>query len=297
MTVRYYDYLVYIMRWLLLYTEPSATIYYRLEGTDQKAGTGGEDLPLLCFSAPGGGADPDLEERETGPEVYGLRTGSFDTAEEQDSDGKAEWTFLNDLPDFLRASLASRLIGKGYEDVRAIRPDDVMLEIFVITRKDSLIFSIRIEPGWLYAKEADEPEFETEAYLRAAFSGLPIRGRRMLTTEEYRLLVFPEERVRFDSLRKLRKSLADKRNVSAYVIFSNRALYELARKAPSCKEDLLAVNGIGERTFMQYGEDILACLMEHGNTRPIRFLFTEDPETEEVSAYQSSECEEIEALI
>lgn len=296
MTKRYFDYLVYIMRWILLYTEPSATVYYRLSDAGLKEEAAGGQLPLLCNSS-FGEEERDAGQKEPGSFVYGLRTGSFAAEEEPSGDGKEEWVFLNDLPDFLSASLQARIPGKGDADVRAIRPDDVKLEIFVIARKDSLIFSIRIEPGWLYRKETDEPGFEAETYLRAAFSGLHIRGRRMLTTDEYRLLVFPEARARFDSLRKLRKDLADKRNVSAYVIFSNRALYELARIAPSGKEELLAVNGIGERTYKNYGEDILACILEDGEPCAIRFLYTEEPEAEEAPGAEPSDGEGIRALI
>ena len=135
MAKRYFDYLVYIMRWLLLYTEPSATVYYRLLDGGLKEKAAGGQLPLLCNSAFGEG-ERDADQKEPGPSVYGLRTGSFAAGEEPLTDGKEEWIFLNDLPDFLSASLQSQVPGMGDADVRAIRPDDVKLEIFVVARKE-----------------------------------------------------------------------------------------------------------------------------------------------------------------
>lgn len=61
----------------------------------------------------------------------------------------------------------------------------------------------------------------------------------------------------FAALRKLRKEMADERNVPPYVLFSDATLKELSRYFPDTKEDMLTIKGVGERKFEQYGQVFL----------------------------------------
>src|SRR5699024_4525203 len=51
----------------------------------------------------------------------------------------------------------------------------------------------------------------------------------------------------FESLRALRKRLADEKNVPPYVLFSDVTIKELRRYFPETKEDMLEIKGIGEK--------------------------------------------------
>jgi ATP-dependent DNA helicase RecQ len=57
----------------------------------------------------------------------------------------------------------------------------------------------------------------------------------------------------FDYLRGIRRHLAEKENVPAYVIFSDATLKELVDKKPIQVSDLLAINGMGEFKVKKYG--------------------------------------------
>jgi len=57
----------------------------------------------------------------------------------------------------------------------------------------------------------------------------------------------------FDHLRKLRKELADKQGVPAFVIFHDSTLKEMARLKPRDNESFLDVKGIGEVKLKSYG--------------------------------------------
>ncbi len=58
--------------------------------------------------------------------------------------------------------------------------------------------------------------------------------------------VAPESRNLFDHLRAVRRSLADARNVPAYVIFGDITLKEMAERAPSSLEQMRQLYGVGD---------------------------------------------------
>jgi ATP-dependent DNA helicase RecQ len=67
------------------------------------------------------------------------------------------------------------------------------------------------------------------------------------------------------TLRDLRRDLAEKKNVPAYVIASNRTLEDMARLRPTTRKAMLTVHGMGEIRFKQYGSDFLAAVRDWNN--------------------------------
>lgn len=59
----------------------------------------------------------------------------------------------------------------------------------------------------------------------------------------------------FDRLRALRKRLADTRGVPPYVVFSDVTLRALATEKPQSKDEFLAIVGIGEKKYADFGAD------------------------------------------
>ena len=64
-----------------------------------------------------------------------------------------------------------------------------------------------------------------------------------------------EERL-FARLRTLRKELADRQGVPAYIVFGDATLREMATRRPGSDGELLAVNGVGEAKLKRYGESV-----------------------------------------
>ena len=58
----------------------------------------------------------------------------------------------------------------------------------------------------------------------------------------------------FQSLRELRKSIADKQGVPAYIVFSDKTLRAMAETRPSTPQAFLAVSGVGPLKLERYGE-------------------------------------------
>ncbi len=72
-----------------------------------------------------------------------------------------------------------------------------------------------------------------------------------------------QERALFDSLRELRKQIADERGVPPYVIFNDVTLEELSRVRPSETERLRGVRGIGSIKLREFGERFVAHVRAH----------------------------------
>jgi ATP-dependent DNA helicase RecQ len=64
----------------------------------------------------------------------------------------------------------------------------------------------------------------------------------------------------FDRLRVLRRQLADRENVPAYIVFSDAVLREMARRHPHSEHELLAIPGIGPTKIARYGAAFLELL-------------------------------------
>jgi len=64
----------------------------------------------------------------------------------------------------------------------------------------------------------------------------------------------------FERLRDLRKRLADRQGVPAYVVFSDRTLKEMAERRPRTPHELLQVSGVGPAKLQRYGAAFLEAL-------------------------------------
>ncbi len=64
----------------------------------------------------------------------------------------------------------------------------------------------------------------------------------------------------FQRLRMLRKRLADEQGVPAYVVFSDRTLWDMIDRRPTTPDEMLGVSGVGPAKLERYGEVFLAAL-------------------------------------
>jgi len=66
-----------------------------------------------------------------------------------------------------------------------------------------------------------------------------------------------EDEELFKALRLYRKDKSVEEKVKPYILFSDKTLVELANKKPVNQEELLSIQGIGERKLKNYGSDLL----------------------------------------
>ena len=64
----------------------------------------------------------------------------------------------------------------------------------------------------------------------------------------------------FEVLRTLRREIADKMHVPAYIVFGDAALRDMARRKPSTLEAFLDVSGVGQKKSEQHGAIFLAAI-------------------------------------
>lgn len=73
----------------------------------------------------------------------------------------------------------------------------------------------------------------------------------------------------FESLRSLRKQIAEKEKVPPYVIFADTALKDMCVKLPKTNEEFLKVNGVGENKLKKYGEAFIELIRSFTEAPPI----------------------------
>jgi ATP-dependent DNA helicase RecQ len=72
----------------------------------------------------------------------------------------------------------------------------------------------------------------------------------------------------FALLRGVRRTLADQRNVPAYVIFSDVALREMARSYPTTPAEFRRIPGVGEQKLKDFSKGFLAAIADYLETNP-----------------------------
>ena len=83
------------------------------------------------------------------------------------------------------------------------------------------------------------------------------------------------DEVLFESLRGLRRRLADERGVPPYIIFSDVTLRQMARDYPADERELTRISGIGEKKRAEFGAIFLAEIAAHLQSHP-RQMFAEE---------------------
>jgi ATP-dependent DNA helicase RecQ len=68
----------------------------------------------------------------------------------------------------------------------------------------------------------------------------------------------------FETLRALRRTMAEERGIPPYLIFSDATLRELARERPTTEEAFLQIKGVGLRKLQELGPRFLAGIREYG---------------------------------
>jgi len=143
-----------------------------------------------------------------------------------------------------------------------------------------------IRLGYLRPAEGEFPTMElTEAGLAALRSREPIAITRPEPARVEEATRTPSrarssrageiacDEALFETLRQIRRDLADERNVPAYVIFGDVTLRQMARDYPTTADTLRGISGVGARKLHEFGEVFLRAISEHLRDHPrVAFL-------------------------
>jgi ATP-dependent DNA helicase RecQ len=106
---------------------------------------------------------------------------------------------------------------------------------------------------------------------------LLLGGKRRFMARQYRptrkerrvaeAAELPEARMDlFIALKQLRLAIAKERGVPAYLVFPDRTLQEMARKAPRDLDDFAAINGVGAAKLKEFGRAFIDAIAAHRDT-------------------------------
>jgi len=73
----------------------------------------------------------------------------------------------------------------------------------------------------------------------------------------------------FNALRVLRRNLAEKQNVPAYIVFGDSALKDMAMRRPSNLKEFLNINGVGQKKWEIYGDIFIRTIVDYCTTNSI----------------------------
>ncbi|MDD2541610.1 MAG: RQC domain-containing protein, partial [Desulfuromonadaceae bacterium] len=112
--------------------------------------------------------------------------------------------------------------------------------------------------GVLGLSAASRPVLKGE---KLVILGLPREAIKPLEKSKRRRgAVDPMHQAMFDSLRALRKQIADGANVPPFVVFSDATLLEMASSKPHDEREMLSVTGVGEHKLSKYGAAFLSVI-------------------------------------
>ena len=162
------------------------------------------------------------------------------------------------LIDILRGSHNRQVIEKGYDKIktwgvgRDIRSEEWADYIFQMLNLGYV--DIAYDEGYTF-KLNDL----SHLVLKNKINVMLVKFRPYKSREE---LILPKEPAKtvladqalFDRLRQLRKTIADKNNLPAYIVFSDKTLQDMTEKMPTDKPSMMDVNGVGQQKFATYGQ-------------------------------------------
>jgi ATP-dependent DNA helicase RecQ len=69
----------------------------------------------------------------------------------------------------------------------------------------------------------------------------------------------------YETLRSLRKALADESGVPPYVVFHDSSLREMAQRRPATLDEFAAIPGVGHKKLNRYGQRFLDAIRENAS--------------------------------
>ncbi len=91
----------------------------------------------------------------------------------------------------------------------------------------------------------------------------PVPGAEQTESDSPRESVLPYDEALYEALRQWRLEVARETKVSAFIIFYNRTLEEIARHRPRNRSELLRISGIGPAKLAKYGAEVLEVVRSH----------------------------------
>ena len=74
---------------------------------------------------------------------------------------------------------------------------------------------------------------------------------------------------KFSELRKIRKQIASEKSVSAYIVFTDAELAEIAKMPEMSETKLISIKGVGDKKVEKYGVELIKRYKQYETSREI----------------------------
>ena len=165
--------------------------------------------------------------------------------------------------DVLRGSKNERLISAGLSRQSTY---GIMADCTEKRLRD--IIEHLCENGYMTAEGDEYPILRLTPKSRGVLTGsetlrmmLEIPQKKKASSAKSAALSPADEKL-LTALKELRRSLAMRQSVPAYVVFSDATLMDMCRIKPKNRDEFMEVSGVGQRKAIRYGEVFLATIAE-----------------------------------
>ncbi len=176
---------------------------------------------------------------------------------------------LSHVIDVLRGSASQKVLSRGHHElsVHGIGKDDpaghwravaehLIAEGFLVQTPDEYR-TVTLTPE---SKPLLKGDVGVEMPVSRAMREKAAGARRPATTN---IELSDGDHALFESLRQLRKRLADEQGVPPYVVFGDAALQQMAAERPADESQFLAISGVGQTKLQRYGPVFLEAIAAH----------------------------------
>ena len=170
---------------------------------------------------------------------------------------------VGDVADVLRGAKTGQIRSLGHDRLSTYG----LLEELSKKRLIDVIYQV-VDQNLLVRTHGDYPILKLNGASWEVMKGLkkvwliPIRSQKVKTSTREAVSWQGVDRALFERLRALRLRIARQRGVPPYVIFSDAALRDMARRPPETAAAFLTVHGVGDKKLADFGDLFLECIRD-----------------------------------
>ncbi len=197
------------------------------------------------------------------------------------------------LTDVLRGSKSQPLLDRRYDELstygllKEMSEQEVRYYIESLIHLGHLVLTEGEYPvvKWTDKSQSSVKGQESILFKKKIFKA-PKEEREAFKKKQVLALDYDE--TLFQKLREMRLDTAREENVPPYVVFSDRALQEMAAHLPQTKEEFGRINGVGPIKWLKYGEKFLKVLQPFFVSKSVEDDASKSPSNSRKDSYKTT---------
>ena len=179
------------------------------------------------------------------------------------------------IADILHGSKSEKLTRMGYDKLTTY---GIMADVPM--HRIRSIIDFLVEKNYLGVTSGEYPVLTANANTAAVIKEklkieMKLPKERKAAVPKEKEAVAPVDSELLDSLKALRKKLADREGVPAYIIFTDASLRDMCRKLPKDEDEFLGISGVGRKKCELYGKAFLEVINEYAQKAEEEHRWTE----------------------